>query len=616
MIFVDSLSQLRINNLCRNEKPYSQPVVTASDINLQGRLPEQSLNNYSVKVVLYNCTGEVFIQDVTNRFRIQFGVSIYNFRYFNLQLREWGEDFPVDCFTLRVEIRNNGQLIFNKITETYQRLNHSKRCYIELTNTEWDDFSLGRGYLRVNQDQLYNNINELANHFEPVYHQGTNKWNLYFDCSQVNKITILRSNALAFPLTGVLGGGIEKNLPIYAVYVIDEDGCNLPYTRIESTYDCLDNVTGLYYGDPKLLLNYHGNDPDLRYSNSQWIESEIKKQPAEYEKQISFLGRVQRIDVTQTYKFTGLIPFPQWKMEEIEAIFSGKRIYVDSEEYIHRKGVVFKTDTIRNTCSWLLDVSFEKKVITNDFSCQDDCTTLCTYYVIWGGLKDQAYFDENGKIIGHTFNELLNYFNSFSDVISIEEYPSSETACQPVAIIKIDSFGFLPSFIHYWEYSPANRVYAQKDDCVLPKNLCNGVEGLCLAPNGIKSTCEIIEDCQRPSSIITNCVDLVITKGGITLNKDWVLASGSKLEVDQFGNAMILLKLENHKIPLDTNLLNENIGTLNAVMQPKNTEFIEKENLSVMIMSNGDLYVSSDNLDFTKGYLELTLNINYNINGN
>lgn len=616
MIFVDSLSQLRINNLCGNEKPYSQPVVTASDINLQGRLPEQSSNNYSAIVRLYNCNGEVFIQDVTNRFRIQFGISIYNFRYFNMQLHEWGEDFPAECFTLRVEIRNNGQLIYNKITETYQRLNHSKRCYIELTNAEWDDFSLGKGYIRVNQDQFYNNINELPNHFEPVYHQGTNQWNLYFDCTQVNRIAILRSSALAFPLAGVLGGGMEKNLPIYAVYVIDEDGCNLPYTRIESTYDCLDNVTGLYYGDPKLLLNYAGNDPDLRYSNSQWIESEIKKQPTEFEKQISFLGRMQRIDVTQIYKFTGLIPFPQWKMEEIEAIFSGKRIYIDSEEYIHRKGAVFKADTIRNTCSWLLDVSFEKKVITNDFSCQDDCTTLCTYYVIWGGLKDQAYFDENGKLIGHSFNELLNYFNSFSDVISIIEYPNDSMNCQPVAIIKIDSFGFLPSFIHYWEYSPANRVYARKDDCERPNNLCDGIEGLCFPPNGITSICHIIENCQIPSDIITNCVGLVIVKGDISLNNDWHLASGTNIEVDQFGNATAILHLENYNIPSDTEVLSESIGTFNDVMQPNHTEFIENENQNIIIMNDGDLFVSSDNLDFSQGYLKLTLNINYNINGN
>src|SRR5690606_17971259 len=127
MIFRDSLSQLQVNNLCRFEQPYGQPIVTAYDVNLQGRLPNQGNNNYDIEIKLYSCNGETFIKDVTNSFRIQFAKSIYNFRYFNLQLKEFAEDFPSDCFTLQVEVRNQGQIVFNKTTETYKRLHPDKR---------------------------------------------------------------------------------------------------------------------------------------------------------------------------------------------------------------------------------------------------------------------------------------------------------------------------------------------------------------------------------------------------------------------------------------------------------------------------------------------------------
>lgn len=312
MIFRDSLSQLQANNLCRFEKPYAQPVVTASDITLQCPLPNQGLNDYDIEIKLYSCNGETFIENVTDQFRIQFAKSIKNTRYCNLQLLEFGEEWPADCFTLQVHITNGGQTIFNKTTETYIRLH-----------------------------------------------------------------------------------------------------------------------------------------PDLKYSNSQWIESEIRKQPTEYVKEISYLGRVQRVDYTEIFSFKGLIPFPEWKFSEIEALFAGKRLLVNSVEFIHSKGAVFKKDSIRCTCNWLLDVELEKKVVVNEFSCQEDCILLCYYFVIYGGTKDQAYYDENGNLIGHLFAELMNYFNNLPDTISVEDFDVSGLSCDPVAVVKIKTYGTVPAFIYF-----------------------------------------------------------------------------------------------------------------------------------------------------------------------
>lgn len=615
MIFVDTLSQLQINNLCGFEKPYSQPVIVASDINLQGRLPEQSWNNYAITIELFNCNGETFVKDVTDQFRIQFAKSIYNFRYFNLQLREWGEEFPIDCFTFKVEVKNNGQIVFSKITETYRRLHPDKRCYIELDEIEWNDFSLKKSYIQLNNTEYISSPNDLPNHFESIYQQGTKRWHLYFDCNQVFKIEILRSIALAFPLAGVLGGGITKVLPIYAIYAVDESGCRLPILRLESTYECLDNVTGLYYGDPKELLNFRGNDPDLKYSNSQWIESELFKQPVEFEKEVSFLGRTQRVDYTAVYKFTGLIAFPQWKSDEIEFVFSGKRIYVDSIEYIHKKGSIFKKDTIRNTCSWLFETNLEQKVIVNDFSCQDDCTMLCYYFTIFGGTKDQAYYDENGKLIGFLFQDLLNYFNSMSDVISVEDFDVSKIECTPIAVIKIDTYGIVPSYIHYYEYTPSNRVYVRRDDCTTPDNLCDGIEGMCMPPNGITGNCYYVESCAKPNGISSKCVDILTDIGSVTLYENWELQNGFTLESDQFGNVNLNFTVFNKNISDDVEWVSENFGYLSQNLRPIESVNFNDENTDITILNDGNIYYMSDNPDFSKGYLSISLNLKYKING-
>ncbi|WP_312208287.1 hypothetical protein [Empedobacter sp.] len=616
MIFVDTLSQLQINNLCGFEKPYSQPVIVASDINLQGRLPEQTWNDYTIEIKLYNCNGETFIKDVTDQFRIQFAKSIYKFRYFNLQLREWGNNFPTDCFTFKVEIKNNGQTIFNKITETYRRLHPNKRCYVEFEEIEWDNFSLGKSFIKLNSNLIIQNPSELPNHFESIYQQGTNKWQLYFDCSQISKIEILRSTALAFPLAGVLGGGTTKVLPIYAVYAVDENGCKLPISRLESTYECLDNITGLYYGDPKELLNYLGNDPDLKYSNSQWIESEIKKQPVDFQKEVSFLGRTQRVDYTSIFKFTGLIVFPQWKSDEIETVFSGKNVYLDSVEYVHKKGAIFKNDTIRNTCSWILDTVLEKKVIVNEFSCQEECSMLCYYFSIFGGTKDQAYYDENGKLIGFLYQDLLNYFNSLSGVISVEDFDVTKIECTPIAVIKIDTYGIVPSYIHYWEYSPTNRIYNRRDDCVSPNNLCDGIEGICTPPNTITSKCIIFESCFKPLGITSRCLDPLITKGNITLYDTWKLLNGFILEVDQLGNVTLNFTVYNEEITDSTiEWTSENFGYLSPDLRPIESLNFDDDITDITILNDGNIYYMSENLDFSKGYLSISINLKYNING-
>lgn len=593
MIFRDTQAQLQANNLCRFEKPYSQAVVTPSDINLQGRLPMQGANDYDIQINLFDCTGNVFIADVTEYFRILFATSIYNFRYFNLQLREFSEDFPT-CFTLQVKVTNNSQLIFNKITESYKRLFPDKRCYVEISEEEWDVLSANETLI-VNGENSYS-ITDLPNHFEPLYQQGTETWHLYFDCEEVATIGIGDNEnvALALPLSASLGGYSQAGfqlLPIYAIYIIDETGCRLPYKRIESTYNCLDNISGLYYGDAKQLLNYEFNDENLKYSNTQWIESEIKKLPTEIKKEVSFLGRTQRVDYTPMFSYRGLLPFPQWKVDEIEATFSGKRLFIDAVEFILREGEIFKKDTIRCTCNYLLDAKIEQYVITNEFSCVDDCNTLCYYFVIPAGMKDQAYYDENGQLIGLLFQDLLDYFNALPDVISVTDYVDNTLECQPTAVIQIDSFGFVPSFIYYFELTPTNKIYVKRDDCTDPETLCEGL-GSCI-PSQITSVCE--STCPPPFNITSTCEEMNMIQGAITPQGDWTLNSGFTAEVDEGGDVNLAFVMENTSItdPTILEVVNEFVGVVSNELRPISVRIIDDANKTVLIYPDGSVFVTA-----------------------
>lgn len=594
MIFRDTQAQLQANNLCRFEKPYSQPVVTPSDINLQGRLPMQGANAYDIEIKLYDCSGNVFIADVTEYFRVLFATSIYNFRYFNLQLREFSEDFP-DCFTLQVKVTNNGQLIFNKITESYKRLHPDKRCYIEISEEEWDVLSVNETLI-VNGTESYS-VAELPNHFEPLYQQGTELWHLYFDCDEVTTIGIgdNESVALALPLSASLGGYSQAGFqlfPIYAIYIIDETGCRLPYTRIESTYNCLDNVTGLYYGDAKQLLNYEFNDEILKYSNTQWLESDLKKLPTEIKKEVSFLGRTQRVDYTPMFQYTGLIPFPQWKVDEIEATFSGKRLFIDAVEFILREGEIFKKDTIRCTCNYLLEAKIEQYVLVNEFSCTDDCNSLCYYFVIPAGMKDQAYYDENGQLIGLLFQDLMDYFNALPDVISVQEYINPELECEPVSVIQIDSFGFVPSFIYYYELSPTNKIYVKRDDCTDPETLCDGM-GTCPPPSQVTSVCETT--CPAPFNVTSTCEEADAIQGAIVPQGNWTLLSGFTAEVDMGGDASLSFVMENTTITDSSiiQVINEFVGVLSSELRPVSARIINDDNKTVLIYPDGSVYVTA-----------------------
>lgn len=487
MILVNSVSELQQYNLGQREDLYFEPIVLATDIFFQGYLPKQVQNLYSFEAHLMSYQGDEFIADITADFDALFAVSIYGKNYFNLRLKHFSPQFDGhSLFLIKITVKNAGFTVFSKLTEPYQRLDTENRCYAVI-----DDFAMmiinKAGWIKVNNVQFANGQGLQESGYDLDYIDGN--YYLYVPCNDVVQIGYCYKDE-----------DVIVNVPLTTTVTV-KDGCQAPHVRLESTYNCEDDITGYYYGDPKSLLGYNANMPTLRYRKTIYIPGEVEMVPTEIKKSVNFFGKPQRVEYVRKYALNGLHVFPKWKALEIEAMFSGRRIFINGLEYIFKGGTIFEKDSVMLSNSWKLKTQLEDFPKVNDFSCLDDCSDFCYYFVIPGGTKDQLYYGEEKQIIAHTYQELIDYFTSMLDVTSVADFKTNTLSCEPAAVLKIDTFGTVPSFIYYGLPLPEYKVFAKYDDCSNPVRICEGISG-CSKPNNITfETVDYVSCAQTPSNV-------------------------------------------------------------------------------------------------------------------
>ncbi|ROI05457.1 hypothetical protein EGI16_03460 [Chryseobacterium sp. G0240] len=589
MILVNTVSQLQQNNLKYRENLYFEPIVKASDIFFQGFLPKQLQNNYSLEVHLMSYQGDEFIADITNDFEAVFAVSIYNKNYFTLRLKQFSPIFEGHrYFCFKIIVRNAGFIIFTRITEPYQRFLTGTTCYAVI-----DDFAMmivnKAGYIKINNSvfQFGQGLHEAG--YELDYIDGN--YYLYVDCNDIIQIGYCYR-----------GEDYLIDVPLTATTFI-VDGCQLPHIRLEATYNCEDSVTGDYYGDPKTLLNYSQNNPSLRFRKTIYIPGEITVSPTEIKKNVSFLGKPQRSEYVRKFELTGLDVFPEWKMLEIEAMFSGRRIFINGIEYVYRGGKIFIKDDIPGTGSWKLKAELEDFPKVNDFSCIDDCSTFCYFFVIPAGDKDQTYYGEERQPIAYTYQGLIDYFTGLSDTVSVTDFDTDILWCDVTAIIKIDTFGTVPSFIYYKLPLEEYRIFAKYDDCANPVKLCEGMSG-CKRPSNVSSIFSEYIGCAPAPSKITSRTEKLgdyLEFGYEQVYNEWTIISYSFRKYTTF--IEIKFVVENINISDSTTLTNEPILKLETIGVPNNYVYENYGNAQFEINPNGDISASGNT---TNNKLELT----------
>ena len=136
-----------------------------------------------------------------------------------------------------------------------------------------------------------------------------------------------------------------------------------------------------------------------------------------------------------------------------------------------------------------------------------------------------------------------------------------------------------------------------------------------MPPNGITGNCYYVESCAKPNGISSKCVDILTDIGSVTLYENWELQNGFTLESDQFGNVNLNFTVFNKNISDDVEWVSENFGYLSQNLRPIESVNFNDENTDITILNDGNIYYMSDNPDFSKGYLSISLNLKYKING-
>lgn len=594
MILIQNINRLQQYNLARREKCYCEPVVNPRDVNLQGFLPLENTNNYVVNIYLFDKSGVIFRDNVTTDFKILLGTTIYNQRYFNVELKEFSSKFVDDCFILQIEVTNDGVRVFDMVTEMYCRRYGTTECFINVPAKDWFKVTKN-GMVEIDCQQFRNGNGLIGAGYEIIYDQNNQSYKIMLPCDTTAVSVVYIQNSVPTCLT----------LPVLTSTTIEDDPCKLPLLELQSTFDCLDDITGHYFGDPLNLLNLINapNDQTTIYRNHIWLESEIIKAPIELKRETNFLGKTQKTDYVRLFNFNGLMAFPDWKKEEIEGILSGKRVIINESEVVLRSGVVFEKDSITCTNSFLLKAKIESFPITNDFNCVDTCVTLCSYFVIPAGQPNQAYFGDNGNLIGYSLSSLLEYYRSYSGVVSVETVNTSALDCKPVAVFKVSATDYIPSFFYFGSDSLNNRVYAKRDDCANPTRLCEDFDLSCLEIGNvyINITEWIDPDCWPivldPITITdanswTNCT---YSDAG-----DWVNTLAI-VQHDPFSQVRVQITTSNATFtdPDNNYLTNQIIGYLGTGCRPTTTKIFDisnvpnmPEDMQITILPTGEVSVS------------------------
>jgi hypothetical protein len=429
MKLVRSITELQINNLCRNEDCFAETVFVAEDIKLQIRIPNQVENDYTVAV-------NVFDTDFNDTGSLDFDYLIANDtdgnRYINIRAKTIPNE---SCFYLYVNILNGETSIFGKYTEQYRVREATVDCVAVFTEENPAIYVGG-----ILQTEL-----------EKEFIDGL--WVFYLP----NCTDAVTSND-DFQLRKI---------------ITPSTGCGLNYKKIEGFYNCFDYVTEEFFGDYSEKL---AGNPLLKHSKSFWLPVKIEKAPSEIKvNYINKQNRTTRSEITPLFDIRSQVVLPEWKANEFEEIFLAKEVYVDSIQYSFVGGNVLEKDSVPCSCSYIARARVQQSTKQNSFSCNDLCVRFCSFYVIPGGTKDQPYYNENGVFIGSLFSSLISYLQGLSGVVSVEDYSIMNLDCYPTAIIKINHTGYIPSYIYAGNRFTTSRVFSKRDDCFKPTTLCDGI---------------------------------------------------------------------------------------------------------------------------------------------
>lgn len=321
-------------------------------------------------------------------------------------------------------------------------------------------------------------------------------------------------------------------------------GCGRPLIRIISRFDCIDNFTGNFFGDPVVVYSGTAN---WNYTLTTTCRGRIVRRPRDIKREISYNCRLQRTESAPTYLLEAYEDFPAWKMYEIEGQLHANHIWVDDyltspiPEYIFNGGTPFKKVDGANSCTevFKLFTTLNGCVQRQIYGCNETCESASTgYLIIPGAYESGNFYDDNGLLIAGALTSegtspyvvgLIQWLASQDGITNVEEIDITGFECEPYthAIIEIQGNGLIPSSVYFDSPIPANQIFTVIANTTA--DLCSYI-GEIPCPKPVADEPIVTElGCSTPTNdlvIVTEITGEVLT---ITDYGNWIQNSSSAL---------------------------------------------------------------------------------------
>lgn len=191
-------------------------------------------------------------------------------------------------------------------------------------------------------------------------------------------------NNTAVPVSGATISGDSSEIALCGSEVAAND-CNVPVVKFVAIFDCIDTFTGDYYGDPTTLLGgAHGLTPFpfVKLSN---IIGRLRPLPSQIKRTISINNRTQKTETTPKLQLDAIVPFPVWKMLEIEGMLLANHLFVDGTEYQADSSTPFaQIGKLPQGCSYVykFNLPMMNPYAWQVFGCTSVCASQSYYYLI------------------------------------------------------------------------------------------------------------------------------------------------------------------------------------------------------------------------------------------
>jgi hypothetical protein len=450
MVWFSNIKDLQYYNQQPGVPCYCEELVYAGDMMLQGAIPAgKGSGNYTISIEVWSPDGLTAYEVATSYFSYYFFVNPVNgLHYFTARLKSFSPAMCAhQCFLIRVGVTNTGS------PDKYLFANWTERYCVS-------------------------------------------------NCCDTAKGITVSQNGITTPLPDVpapLAAGSDS--PVSA--------CNEPLIRLITKFDCYDNFTGDYYGDPTQVLS-GAKIPFVKVTS---MRGRIVRRPREINREMSYNCKLQSAESTAQYLLEGFEYFPAWKMAEIEGQLHASQIWVDDyktyRQYQYAGGTPFKQ---LSKCRELfkLETMLEDCTQRQVFGCGDCAATTVNFdgtqraYVIPAAYNGGAFYNESKARVADDFAGLLLYLRAQPGVTAVNDVDTGELTCGLYRAATVAGNGNLPSYLYFDSPVGSNRVFASTAEHF--EDMCQGSGVVCKKPvAGTVSVTDIV------------CATPVVTAGSVAV---------------------------------------------------------------------------------------------------